>query len=821
MAMNSQPSLALISEKAFSGTTKPASSDLVAYCDAHDLVAIAADTHDVVVYRITGHPAFVIKRRNGEAEVTALKWKHDGSVLAVGWNDGSYGLYSGESGRLLSQGTVRGGGREREWTLNLAPDYGDDEDEEEGPNVTCFGWECHVPSSLRMIYDGAGKVDSLLSTEDWCEDDSLDMATGEYINNTKVDGRDAVADLTSAVATLDVTELLPRLTAIPSHGLRSGPDGNKFGTQATTDSVFAPPQKRSSNVDALFVFSSDGNVQVLQDETVKIGTARVRGSKPAMHASHGKSACHSVLSRDQDDALHASFVDLPLDTLDGPLLDVVSTNTKRIQNLLAYITQTVRCIQHDFSTGLQFPARVMANMNSELAEKQEGDVITNLYHLAMTSDFTPMMLEWLIDIVKETNHKRWDQAVNAMYANIQNHLFFNLMPALNRLSVATTTLRGHARFHEGTSKFEVAPEVFTYILEGVDSLRLVGHKMQLIIMAEHRQFRAFSKWLRVMIEIGVAGPGSKGAIETEEREVPNFDYSLLLAYLKDTMTCSLLTRHVAELIDSREVSARQDAEFFAHPLIARMGYKRTKEALGRVSELKADQELVWKEVPQTPGALVNLPALAAYLAANVRVAMERITAWQSKMLTAPKSLHIDAPSTAAVLDMQMIVDQDASPNRSVTRLLVLPPETRHQLMLYSVAYSSAGAGTASTEQPTMLDFDHEILDAKFHGPRNCLLLVCNEQAQYALMDIALPAPQAQTHEDELGTRSVLHTFSPDSGYKPERLIVGGRTGKRVCLVLGNEGREWRALDLDTKAEETDDLASTDDFMDGDDGMSME
>lgn len=809
MAKTTPPSLALISEKTFSENTKPANSDLVAYCDAHDLVAIAAETQDVVVYRITGHSAFTIKRRNGDANVTALKWKHDGSVLAVGWDDGTYGLHSGENGRSLGQGSVRGGGREREWSLDLAPNYGDEDDDEAGPVVTRFGWEWHVVSTSSASRKTSGKIGDLHSTEAWAEDGFVDMSTGERASNAKVDGHETLSDLASSIATIDVTKVLPRLSAIPSHGLRLGLDGNKFGTQATTDSVFTPSGKTSKNVDAFFVCSSDGSIQVLQDETVRIGTVSVQRPKPVLHASHCESACHIVVSRAEEGSLHTNFIQLPLNILGGPLLDIIATNTKRIQSLLAYITQTVRCIQHDFTTGLQFPARIMTNMNSELAEKHEGDVVANLYHLAMTSDFTPTMLEWLVDIVKETNHKRWDQAANAMYTNIQNHVFFNLMPALNRLSIATTALRGHARSYEGTSKFEVAPEVFTHILEGIDSLRLVARKVQLIITGEHRQFRAFSKWLRVMIEIGVAGPGTKGAIETEEREVPNFDYPLLLAYLKDTMTCSLLTRHVAELAGLGVVSAGKDTEFFALPLIARMGYERTKEALGLVSELKADQEFVLKDIPHAPGALVNLPALAGFLAASVRVAIERITSWQSKMLTAPGTVGLDVSNEVVMLDMQLVLDEEASADRNVTRLLLLPPETRQQLLLSSVRHD--------TRESVLLSIDHDILDAKFCGPRDCLLLLCNEQGQYAVVRLALPL----THQhQEFEKHIMLHSFTRDTGFRPESLAVGGRTGKRVCLVLGNGRREWRALDLDTKLEEDDEMMTTDDFMDDEDDVRM-
>ncbi|KAK5131454.1 hypothetical protein LTR08_000918 [Meristemomyces frigidus] len=816
------PSLAIISEKSFPGTTRPAVSDLVAYCDTHDLVAIAAETHDVVIYRITGHAAFTIKRRNGEAEVTALKWKQDGSVLAVGWNDGTYGLHSGETGRLLSQGSVRGGGREREWRLDLMPDYGDDEDDEGGPVVTQFGWEWHATSVSNGVRGDSNGNDSSLTTEDWCDGAEEDP---DHLNAiaSLVDGneRDAILALTTNISALDVITVLPKLSAIPSHGLRAAPDGNKFGTQAITDTVFASPGVKHSNVDALLICSSDGHVQVLQDETVKIGTVGV-GSKPVMHASCKSSACHSVLCQDDTGELHANFIDLPLHTLGGSLFDVIATNTKRIQNLLAYITQTIRCIQHDFTTGLQFPTRIMTNMNAELAEKQEGDVVTNLYHLAMTSDFTPTMLEWLVDIVKETNHKRWDQAVNAMYTNIHNHLFFNLLPALNRLSIATTTLRGHARFHEGTSNFEAPPALFTQMLEGIDSLRLVAQKMQLLIMTEHRQFRAFSKWTRVMIEIGVAGPGSTGAIETEEREVPNFDYPLLLAYIQDTLTRSQLTRHIVQptLLQGTRASRGM---FFAHPFMEQLGYERTKEALRRLGEVKLGEEFQWTEACDAE-ALVNLPALGVGLAASVRVAMESVAVWQGKMLTAPTSVAVGAAPDAVVLDLRMEPHVGGEAGRSTTTVLLLSPENTAQLLVLETAHSArVSRDEALTTGSRTIGLGYEVLDASFHALQPALIALVRDEAGGSLL-LRHSLPSAQDNDDTEIT--VLHTFPPssDSGFEPQKLVIGGRPGKMVCVVFGNEGREWRALDLDfvERGGDGGGAVTTEEFMeDGDGGGDAE
>ena len=829
MPATNQSQLPLVSEKHFPHGNAPAAADLVAYCDQHDLVAIATEAHDVVVYRITGHPAFTIKRRNGDAEVTALKWKPSEPVLAVGWNDGAYTLHSGENGRLLSQGSVRGTGSERGWKLDLAPDYDDDGDEEGGPIVTRFSWEVHLanvsesgPVGAAGDIPGYSTTAGVPSTEDWFDDTADDL--GEPKSNRCVAGddeRSAIKLLTNGIANIDVTSSMPRLSAIPAHGLKAGLEGSKFASQAGTDAVFGGKGNNMTNVDALIVCGSDGTVQVLQDDEVKVGSCHLDGSesgggKAVMCAASQDSASHAILTRDTEGGLNGSFIDIPIDDLGSALLHVIATNTKRINNLLTYITQTVRCIQHDYTTGLHFPTRLLNNANAELSEKEEGDIITNLYHLAMTTDLSPTMLEWLVDIVKETNHKRWDQAINAMYTNIQNHLFINLLPALDRLSVATTTLRGHARFYEGTSEFEVAPQRFTNLLEGIDGLRLVAHKMQLIIMTEHRQFRAFSKWLRVMIEIGVAGPGSKGANEAEEREVPNFDFPLLLAYIKNTMTKSQLVGHVTQIDTLKGTCEGVDA-FFAQSVMAEMGYEKIKDALRGLNEVKKFEELQVNDGDSIDG-LLNIPAITAYLAANVRVAMESITAWQGKMLTKPTSLLVEVESGVEVLDMQMIIDKDASPNWSNTRLLMLPVEARQQLIVYPITYTSMSkaARKATPEEPTIIDLPFEVLDAKFYG-QHLLVIARDGTGQCSINSIILPTAQ-ETAEGRGVMIRFAQSFLADSGFLPESLVIGGRPGRMVCLVLGNGGREWRALDLDANnavgsgAEEMADFDMTDDSM---------
>lgn len=779
--------LQLMYEKAISHSTVV---DLAAYCDVHDLIAIAhSQTQDIVVYRISGQEALTIKCSAPGNAVSAMKWKPDGSLLGVGWTDGTCGVYSGETGKLLSQSSIDGRHAQGSWRLDLAIPGTDVENEEshEVSVPTCIGWTTYIStrpaSSAHTLPE---------TTEDWFEKTEADSDDAEQSGSVRTDSR--IAGLVDSITTLDVTKVLPKLSAIPSHGARHGADGSKFSTQASVDSIFESSKAASGVVVTLVTSGTLGHGQVQLDESVKIGTFDLQ-HKSLMHASHPQCLSHVILSDvNSDNNLSLHYLDLPLETLGGALLQVIARNTKRLQNLADYVKQTVRCMQHDFTAGLQFPSRWIDNISEELSEKQEGDLATNLYHLAMTGHFTPTMLEWFTDVIKENNHKRWDQAVNTMYANLQNHVFVHLLPALDRVSMAASALRGHARFHEGTSKFDVSPDVFTAMLDHIDSLRLVAQKMQIVVMREHREFRAFSKWMRVMIEVGVAGPGTKSATETEERETPNLDYSLLLAYINGTLICSRLGVFIEQL-DGLQGSCSQH-EFFDNPIVAQMDRKQVIRAIEKVDLLdETDDARNSKDVENT-AANINLPALTVRLVAQVELAVEYVTAWQSKMLVRPMRVPLNGPlvleADATVLDMRIFpLDERVE---SVTQLLTTSPPNRpsNELHLYSVSRLRASTQFEYAQLDVGI-LSGEILHAKMLDEVNCLVLLSSDVHDKHLL---LRCNIATREAGQIST-TVLQSWTSASRFTPERFLIGGRKRKMVCVVFGNQGKAWKVYDLES------------------------
>ena len=221
--------LPLLSQKSLPDTTE---SDLAAYCDVHDLLAtVHVATQDVVVYRITnGQTAFTIKRPSEDDEVAAVKWKCDGSLIGVAWTRGLCGVYDGEGGRLIGSTSVLGGRvGVGDWGLDLnmvVDDDGKGEGEEREYAIpSCLGWTAHVVSSaagLSKVREG-----SSTTTEEWFEGVEHDAQDPDFQKQ-----KSGIAELTASITTLDATKVLPRLSAIPAHGVRGG--STVFTSQTST-----------------------------------------------------------------------------------------------------------------------------------------------------------------------------------------------------------------------------------------------------------------------------------------------------------------------------------------------------------------------------------------------------------------------------------------------------------------------------------------------------------------------------------------------------------------------------------------------------------
>ncbi|KAK6433005.1 hypothetical protein LTR95_010822 [Oleoguttula sp. CCFEE 5521] len=748
-----QPTLPLFSSALLSSS---ALSSLATYNTPHDLLAVPTSSTETSVFR---------------------QWKPDGAAIAVGWSDGGYGIYDGGTGRAVSEGRVGGVGN-GEWRLDLHPPAEEYEEEDiaEERAVRGFGWEVHVSGGERrtgrplkgLLEEGE------MDAEVWAEGEEH-----QGLGKSGIEGlKSRLADLPRAIAVMDVTKVLPRLSALPAHGLRGGADGSRFGTKAATDAAFETKgEDDAGTADVLFVYTEAGEVQVLLDETVPIGIFEL-ASKPLLHASHPQSSTHAFLSQTQSEQIQLHTQILRLEVLGGALLHTTSRDTTRLSNILAYVLQTLRCTTHDYSTSLALPTRLIQNISLTLSESfpPQGDLIHNLTHLAVTGTFKSALLEWLSDIVKEPGHKRWDAAITTLYSNIQNHMFVHLLPALDRLSIAVTSLHGHAKYHDGAAVFDVPAQLFTNILEGIDALRIVAYKILTICMREWALWRTFSKWLRVMIDVSIAGPGSKTALELEEKETGALDHGAVMEYVGEVLMGSQLADYVTILSDFGGAVGSKEA-CFAHPVVHAQSHDATLEAIERAAREDAP-----RSVPERDQAVVNLRAIAVSLAGHVRVAMERLGVWQGRLLEKP-SLPVTVKSVVGgkMRDMRML-----SYGGGESQVALLSTEDGRLRL-------SAGLSATQGGESASIDTIGEALDARFMDDRTAICL-CRHQDGFCLLAIN-PPPSALPPAEPASDHRALHHFPADAAFQPASLIVGGREGKEVVVVFSGDGRSWRTYDL--------------------------
>ena len=112
----------------------------------------------------------------------------------------------------------------------------------------------------------------------------------------------------------------------------------------------------------------------------------------------------------------------------------------------------------------------------------------------------------------------------------------NLLPALEKLNVLVSRLRGLSRFQLSNANLGLSTLEFDNVLDTVNCLQLMAHQILITSGSELRQFLAFSAWLRDAIDIQASGAS---VAESAEKDI-DVDYASTLDYIQGAMTQSQL-----------------------------------------------------------------------------------------------------------------------------------------------------------------------------------------------------------------------------------------------------------------------------------------
>ncbi|KEQ94790.1 hypothetical protein AUEXF2481DRAFT_89451 [Aureobasidium subglaciale EXF-2481] len=804
--MAEEPCLPLQSEKILSYTINP---HLLAYCPRTDLLAVVTRDEVIEVYRIGGQRAFVVKRKSPSTTIVGLEWIRDGKCLAVALNTGFVDIVSGESGKI-----IRHGGDDP-----FSIDAANPKTKTDRGQITCLGWgtaltrEVVAPKKSPKSGLDQSVLDDLWTRLGLTPGDM--PSYGEDDDDLETQGQEALLkDLPRQLAFLDVESILPRLSPIPTRHTASG-RYDMFATQAALDDYFDSMQRKDRlAADVMFVGHAGGRNRVTVDDILEVNyTPDYPGSNfewpmkeddetphslvPLMYSSHPRSKQHALLRAEIEDGqasddfakvyknLHLSLFDIPLMSSGGSHLHLIVSRTAQLRDLCGYISCSIVSAKSDWTTHTNLPSRFMENVNETLEEKGEGLLEDNLYHLAMTGNFTPTILEWLRDELAERGHKRWDHAMTTLYTELSKILHTNLLPVLERSAVVATNLRGLARYYSDTPHFNVPPEAFTSILSTLSSLQLLVHEAVQILGTEQRQFRAFSKWLRHQIDLAAADPDSLSAKDMAERETPQLDLSNTLAYLEGGLTKSRLKPIV---LLTPEMDASQNLT--ATNLINCIHASRTGDIDSEIEKL------------------LSLHAWSFRLSAMCKFAHQHITLWQQSSKPQTLDIPCSTPTASSLHPHLDILMLETSPHTFQTYILGIPLLSSND-QVPELALWHQTTRPNNTEQGTfgcgqiLLPFssDAKISNAKFLDEETFLCIFHCEERDYLL---CLPyrcstskteiKKQWQSMKELEDTGCIAQRF--EKGWVPRGLVGNGRVGRRNCVVVEEGGKGWRVFDLE-------------------------
>ncbi|TQB77042.1 anaphase promoting complex subunit 4 [Monascus purpureus] len=725
----------------------------LAYCPTMDLIALATVDEELRVLRLNGQRVFGGSFSGGElsfggdededekdnsGEIRGLVWKGDGHLLAVACGDGTIRIISSYSGKTVHHYPV----------YQLHDDDASAQPARQRAKVSCLGWGVNFTdgeAAQRHLHDASGRI----TIEDLLSPDTHISKATAYLK----------ADLPRELALLDITSSLPKLSTLPG----TGSDDDVFSSRASIDAIFHSTKNTSDSVDVLVVGFDDGTVHLRIFDCFEIGSVRIGTPVPQscrilLHASHPLSSTHALLAAapSQDggqDVLHLLTLDLRFITNSGRYLSLLASKTTQLQNLLRYIGQVQRQIELEWKNTQELPTRYMRNINEDLQEKCNCDFVTALYHLVVTGDCFEPLKEFLVDIVGERGHKRWEKAVSAGYENIRRLAHECLLPALERSQVLLSRLTGLSKFQKLSDVLGLETSSLNAVVETLDCLYLLGHNILIHANEELGQFLAFSRWLRHEIEVQSAEPMSQTLEELMEK-ADTIEYPPTLKYIRGALTKSALRNFIQQLpmmgfgrpppappsIIEKWALIGQDRSFF--DMFSKLLAQQNKQ--GEKDQATPDDT--------TQSELPKLHELIRRLGLQFESVFEQIALTQRRGILHRSALTLHPDCDKDVIDITMCYESETTDSH------LSPP-------------------------------------LSINGLPNESCLLTSPQSATVLTTLDLVSPSAGSLRADL----IKHTF-PQSGPKsrPVRIEVNGHKSRRAVCVLYAEGLRYEVFDLDTE-----------------------
>lgn len=566
----------------------PVKSHLIKLCPTIEIIAVVAGERHIDGYRFDGSHAFGYDlrttRADAAAHIVSLAWQPDGLHLWVAWSDGLTASLDTRVGRAYGFMNTRPGSQPK--------------DNQSTPKIVSHSHGRNlVHPQLVNRSKTAQRTRPLRPSRS--NDGDFESAVDEIVGNKHTPTLEAFtgarndehnkllcapSGLPRQLATIDLQMELPRLSPLPHVDDRlifGAYAPNRFVTQPDVDAAFpwTLSQLPPDNVAEFAVMAwSDNSVSFISPD---LSTQKTLPGEAAMHATHPFSSCHAFLCPDnaakQDQLV---FVSLDAMRQSSHYFHYIPRYMTSLDSLANYVLHSIGAIRHSYKTATDLPTRFLNIAKDDLAASaQPWHLDAALYHQAVTGSMHPAMRAWLIDVVQERGLKRWEAAVTQGLDDVVRLLHTHLLPALERLTLVASRLRGLARMSPPHVFLAAAPaRLLTRVLDCADILRAFAHRTLTHAADEQRASRTLISWLFEQAALARAEPNSGSARECLER-LAGVDHSALLAAISGPLLRShlhyFLAREPAQVLDA----PRRPAQQIPRRVAALVADKHAREAL--------------------------------------------------------------------------------------------------------------------------------------------------------------------------------------------------------------------------------------------------
>uniref|UniRef100_A0A0D2XZN0 Anaphase-promoting complex subunit 4 n=1 Tax=Fusarium oxysporum (strain Fo5176) TaxID=660025 RepID=A0A0D2XZN0_FUSOF len=589
--------------------------------------------------------------------------------------------------------------------------------ESSGNKITHIGW---ASSSI------AGKSSSAVSQ-------ALKDGLGE---DPTRNGGGLPLDLPRELTFLEVDTVLPKISPLPSSSAGSGEDALVFTLRTGIDFLFQPPKPEEyDQVSVMIIGTSDGQLQLSIYDSFIIGSFQCPQINPSsssqliLHASHPQVSTQALLVADKSEEpeeVHLVPIDLPFISSHPINLSLLASKLTTLQKLLRYLKQAQLHMQVEWRNTRELPTRFLRSIEGDLENLETGprSIVPALYHLAVTGHAYEPVREWLVESLAERQTSR--------------------------------------------------------LMDIVQCLQLIGHKVLINVMDELDSFTAFSTWLRFQIDR--LASSSSASEELTEKEA-TMDIAKVLSYIENYLIDSPLRLFFDKM--TREDYEADWAHIEGGPTLLHV----------------LDQALVkWENGQPSMKALPRVEFLVSYATNWANRTFKGIAEAKRRSVRLGNPIRLSAGRVVSHRDMRMSKSKNKETN-VVTALA--SKEAKSEVQIFSVGINIIN-GISTNRPPTSCRIDlgpRTLIDLKFlndetlvilsnsqdNGPQVVCVPIRTERLTYADYDPNRLSETPCVSVDGF----TAYSFPEKSVSRPLRMEVNDRNNvrgdmpPRVCVLESN------------------------------------